>query len=128
MKRVMSGQLTFDEVAKNRLPRWHRGGLETERLAALDCYARTGSQRFRVLFELAGAGERGRTDYELGETLRILRTSAGKRRKELMEAGLVEASGGRRITDTGSTAIVWVLTEKGREVATLLIRGEGGVA
>ena len=45
------------------------------------------------------------TDYEIAMSLGILRTSAGKRRKEL---GAVD-TGSRRKTDTGVGAIVWRL-------------------
>ena len=47
------------------------------------------------------------TDYEIALAMGILRSSAGKRRQELVELGLVEATDKRRLTDTGSTAIVW---------------------
>lgn len=47
------------------------------------------------------------TDYEIAQATGLLRSSAGKRRQELVELGLVEATSKRRLTDTGSTAIVW---------------------
>jgi len=37
----------------------------------------------------------------------LLRSSAGKRRQELTDLGLVEATDERRRTDTGSLAVVW---------------------
>ncbi len=47
------------------------------------------------------------TDYEIAQAAGILRSSAGKRRQELVELGLVEYTSERRLTDTGSLAIVW---------------------
>ena len=65
------------------------------------------TMRRDVLLMLQRKGPRGATDWEISEELGILRTSAGKRRHELVALGLVENSGQRRETDTGSTAIVW---------------------
>ena len=65
------------------------------------------NQRQAVLKHFIERGEYGSTDYETSLALRILRTSAGKRRKELCEQGLIIDSGTRRPTDTKATAIVW---------------------
>ncbi|HXI23108.1 MAG TPA: hypothetical protein VNG71_04465 [Pyrinomonadaceae bacterium] len=65
------------------------------------------TMRREVLLLLQSKGSKGATDWEISEELGILRTSAGKRRHELVALGLVENSGQRRETDTGSTAIVW---------------------
>jgi hypothetical protein len=70
-----------------------------------------GQQRIAVLGHFQVRGGYGSTDYETGCTLGILRTSAGKRRKELCEMGLVVDSEMRRKTNTGSTAIVWRLVQ-----------------
>ena len=67
----------------------------------------TNNQRAWVLDHYKKMGEYGSTDYETSLALRILRTSAGKRRKELCEQGLIIDSGTRRPTDTKATAIVW---------------------
>lgn len=66
-----------------------------------------GAQRTKVFQYLESVGQTGATDYEIGADVGILRTSAGKRRKELCDLGYVEDSGTRRYTDSGSTAIVW---------------------
>lgn len=84
---------------------------ETAHEAAGDSELR-GKQRLAVLEYLIHRGPHGATDYETGDGLGILRTSAGKRRKELETAGLVTNSGVRRPTDTNSTAIVWIAVEK----------------
>jgi predicted ArsR family transcriptional regulator len=107
-------QLSLDDaIAENRLGATRTTDPETSRAAAVVNLPNSGAQRRAVFEELRRAGGDGRTDYELGFALDILRTSAGKRRKELVEQGLVEATDERRETDTGSRAIVWRLTEKG---------------
>jgi len=71
----------------------------------------------KVLKALAGAGSRGLLDHDHHRLNGLIPTSAGKRRLELMQMGLVIDSGHRRATSTGTAAIVWVLSEAGREVA-----------
>lgn len=63
--------------------------------------------RERCLHELRKAGTRGLTDFELAEKVGRQQTSAGKRRKELQDAGLVVATDKRRRTPSGASAIVW---------------------
>ena len=71
----------------------------------------------KVLKALAGAGSRGLLDHDHERLCGLIPTSAGKRRLELMQMGLVVDSGHRRATSTGTAAIVWVLTDAGRQVA-----------
>jgi len=85
---------------------------ETSHLAAQ--MSDRASQRIQVLKYLESRGGEGATDYEIGRDLGILRTSAGKRRHELREIGLVEDAGFNRLTDTGSTAIVWKIKDERR--------------
>ena len=59
----------------------------------------------------------GLTDFELGDLIGRQQTSAGKRRGELRDLGLVRDSGARRASPSGSSAIVWIITEAGKEVA-----------
>lgn len=66
-----------------------------------------GAQRVCVYLYLLSCGARGVTDYEISVACGILRTSAGKRRKELQDLGYVVDSGMRRQTDSNVTAIVW---------------------
>lgn len=112
----------FGDPDDNRLGPFHADGQETERLAALDNYVRSGTQRRQVLLALDDAGAEGCTDYEL-----YLRTSvarphvAGTRRKELQDRDLVDISNlPHRLTDTGSKAIVWIITDAGRTAANRL--------
>jgi hypothetical protein len=71
----------------------------------------------KVLIALAGAGSRGLIDHDHERLCGLIPTSAGKRRLELMQAGLVIDSGQRRATSTGTAAIVWTLSDAGRQVA-----------
>lgn len=72
---------------------------------------RRGTDRWRVLVAL---GERGpMTDFELGEAVQRQQTSAGKRRGELVGLGLVESTGERRPSPSGSSSLVWAITEQG---------------
>jgi hypothetical protein len=59
----------------------------------------------------------GLTDFEVGALMCRQQTSAGKRRGELRDLGLVRDSGARRASPSGSSAIVWVITEAGKEAA-----------
>jgi hypothetical protein len=59
----------------------------------------------------------GLTDFELGDLIGRQQTSAGKRRGELRDLGLVCDSGARRASPSGSSAIVWIITEAGKEAA-----------
>ena len=78
---------------------------DTSHLAAESASVRGPNQRLKVWEAIKHLGEA--TDYEISAFLQILRSSAGKRRQELTELGLVESTGKRRVTDTGSAAIVW---------------------
>ena len=59
------------------------------------------------------------TDYQLAHYTGLLRGSAAKRRGELVTGGLVERAG-RGVTDTGSPALTWRLTETGHRQLTKL--------
>ncbi len=60
-----------------------------------------------ALAHLRQAGQAGLTDFELAAKMNRQQTSAGKRRGELRDAGLVRDSGRRRRAPSGSSAIVW---------------------
>lgn len=69
--------------------------------------------RNRKVYEdvLAALRERPSTDFEIAARLGGQQTSLGKRRGELRDAGLVEDSGKRRQSPSGSMAIVWQIRE-----------------
>ena len=77
----------------------------TSHEAALNASRRGPSQRRRVWEALNKLGDA--TDYELSVETGILRSSAAKRRQELVDLGHVVATPFRRKTDTGSNAVVW---------------------
>lgn len=78
---------------------------DTSHQAATNASKRGPSQRRRIWESLIALGEA--TDYELSVHANILRSSASKRRQELMDLGHVYDTGQRRKTDTGTMAIVW---------------------
>lgn len=75
--------------------------------------------RRQALLALAGHPD-GLTDFELGDLIDRQQTSAGKRRGELRDAGLVQKTEERRAAPSGSPAIVWKITEAGLEEAEKL--------
>ena len=78
---------------------------DTSRKAAESASRRGPSQRRRVWEALNKLG--GATDYEISVECGILRSSAAKRRQELVDLGHVIETPFRRKTDTGTEAIVW---------------------
>ena len=93
---------------------WHnvrRTDPETSVDAAFDHPATRRGDQERVRAALRTAGAAGLTDYELAAVLERQQNSAGKRRGELRDAGLVCDSGRRRPAPSGSRAIVWILVE-----------------
>lgn len=78
---------------------------DTAHEAADHASKRGPSQRRRVWEALKHLGSA--TDYELSVATGILRSSAAKRRQELVELGYVVETPYRRKTDTGSNAVVW---------------------
>jgi len=57
------------------------------------------------------------SDFRLAFLMGSKQTSAGVRRGELRDAGLVEAHDRAGVSDTGSACIRWALTATGREAA-----------
>ena len=69
------------------------------------------TQRLRIYRAVCTAGPYGCTDYDLVDRTGVQLNSANKRRGELRDKGLVCDSGRRRLTPSGSAAIVWVAIE-----------------
>lgn len=67
----------------------------------------------------------GLTDFELADRMGRQQTSAGKRRGELRDLGLIAATDHRRDAPSGSPAIVWSITELGRQVHLALLKELG---
>jgi hypothetical protein len=90
-------------IPATRLVRVH--DTDTAHEAAANASRRGPSQRRRVWEALNRLGDA--TDYELSVATGILRSSAAKRRQELVDLGYVVETPFRRRTDTGTNAVVW---------------------
>lgn len=64
------------------------------------------------------------TDFELGDEMNRVQSSAGKRRGELRDLGLAEWTGEHRPSPSGSPARVWRITPRGMRVHEELTRRE----
>jgi hypothetical protein len=71
--------------------------------------------KWLALNALVEAGTNGLTDFELEARVGVKQTSIGKRRGDLVKAGLVEATGLFRPSDTGTASGVWCSTPAGYE-------------
>jgi len=78
--------------------------------AAARALGRTSAARYRVL---AALYERPSTDEELQAALGLGANSERPRRVELVDLGLVAATGHRRPTSTGALSMVWATTGHG---------------
>lgn len=96
---------------------------ETSHMAAADAKRAAPAFRTRCLLALAAAGPGGLTDFELADDVESIQTSAGKRRHELCDAGMVEFAWEHRPSPTGSKARVWRVTSAGIAAARELSRG-----
>lgn len=118
----------FDQLpdpGDNRLGFFHApasGAPDTERLAAVLVYPRTGTKRLEVLDHFVQVGEGGATDEEVSEALGMRLYTAAPRRHELVSDGWLEDSGRTRRTTTRTPATVWVLTDAGRAQWPLIRR------
>jgi len=91
------------QIAPTRLARTDQP--DTAHQAAKQASRRGPNQRTRVWEALKALG--AATDYELAQATGILRSSAAKRRQELVDLGYVVETQERRPTDTGTLAVVW---------------------
>lgn len=107
-----------ESLHENTPGKAHTGAHATEKLAALKAAPRTGTQRWRVLVAIRRAyvdGRVGLNDEEIGASPGIHDNAHRTRRNELVMGEWVEASGVVRPTASDSEAIVWTLTDKGRD-------------
>lgn len=108
---------TLPEPGDNRIGGFHAldsGAPETERLAAIRVYPKTGTARRKVLDLIAERGERGATAEECSLELGLRLYTAAPRLTELKGDGWIEDSGRTRRTTAGADAAVFVLTAAGR--------------
>ena len=88
---------------------------QTSRSAAKAIKLKAGTKR-RMVFEfIAMAGRKGATDEEMQQRIPMSANTQRPRRNELLEARLIQPNG-LRVTDSGSDAVVWVLSELGKEI------------
>lgn len=121
----MKGQATLDfdadvlhaglpDPSEDRPGRRHLHAVDTEQRAADLIAPKTGTWRRRVLDEIALSDGDGLSDYELHKILGGLLYTIAPRRGELLRSGWIVDSGKRRKTNSGSTAIVWTLSDVAR--------------
>lgn len=111
---IFGGAVPLDELAAE--PREVRRGDPATSAQAASIPDRTANFA-GVLRVLVEAGEHGCTDSELARALPHQHPgSVSKRRLRLERAGLVEDSGRVRPTAFGIDALVFVVTDKGKEV------------
>jgi len=115
----MTGQMSFDDLPPlDHMVR--RGGQDTSQGAAVIAIFNLRGNREAALAALAQAGETGLTDFELAAVTGVQQTSIGKRRKELVDHGLVAsvldpATGkpATRPSPSGAPSMVWAATPEG---------------
>lgn len=107
----------------------HHAAPWTSHAAARWMKTRTGSQRRRMLEYYSARGIVGATDQEVARALNMADNSVRPRRAELAAMEAIEipvyTANGRehqhtRKTTSGRAAVVWVITEKGRDMLTVL--------
>lgn len=72
------------------------------------------------VYRVLGEHPYGLTDFEIATLIGRQQTSAGKRRGELRDAGLVYDTGRRRAAPSGSLAIVWARVQREPQQQSLL--------
>jgi|SRR5882672_384778 len=98
---------------------WEKRGVrptdpETSHTAAkLHPWSRN-TDRFKA-FEVHARNPQGLTDFELADRMGRQQTSAGKRRGELRDLGLIEETDLRRRSPSLTPAIVWRISLRGLE-------------
>lgn len=93
---------------------YRRTDPDTSRQAAEDNAPRRTAQQERVLAALAFMGDEGATDAAVASHVGLPGNTIATRRRELETLGLVERTEERRRTPSGSTAIVFRVTDAGR--------------
>jgi hypothetical protein len=73
-----------------------------------------------AVLHVHAAHPRGLTDFELADIMNRQQTSVGKRRGELRDMNMIIETPERRAAPSGSSAIVWQITEYGVAMARQL--------
>ena len=98
----------FSGSSDNRPGLVRRDAPDTSREAAAAVESVTGRDRQRVYAAIRTSG--GLTDEEIRDRLGMGESTERPRRRELVVSGHIKASGRRRKTRTGRSAIVWEAT------------------
>lgn len=121
------GIAALPDPTRNQLAHFNAGGHETSRLAAIYHYQRSGTQRRRIGQAFYDHPE-GLTDEEAAGHAGIRPMSCPwKRCSELREDGFLEDTGTTRLTQQGSPAKVWRMTDAGRIYWRDNVLGNAGV-
>lgn len=95
---------------------WGPAARTTDPVTSHQAAARTpkvrGEDRIKAL-KMHALHSGGLTDFELAGLMDRQQTSAGKRRGELRDLGLIEQTEERRAAPSGAQAIVWRITATG---------------
>lgn len=97
----------WQEPSRYRTPVARKSDPITSHQAAADAKQTAPTLRARCLAALRAAGDEGLTDFQLAAQVGSQQTSAGKRRGELVDAGLVVKTDRTRPAPSGSAAAVW---------------------
>ena len=112
----MSDQLDLlADPGRNTIGKFSADPPATSRLAAVEAYPHTGTARRRVLDAIGFAGDGGLTDEQIQTRLGMNPSTQRPRRIELQEGGWITKAERTRWTRSHRAAVVWVLTEKGRD-------------
>lgn len=117
--------IELSDPAADDIGKFRADAARSSRDGAIAVFPRSGTQRMAVLEAIAGAGDAGVTDDEIGEILDWSYSKLGPRRRELVEGGWVEDSGRLRESNSGVDVIVWRITEAAREARRESIRSAG---
>ena len=115
----MTGQMSFDDLPPlDTMVR--AGGRNTSQDAAVLAINMLSRNKELALDALVAAGPTGLTDFELAAATGVAQTSIGKRRLDLVRAGLVidvlDPDTGRPVTrpsPSGAASMVWCATPAG---------------
>lgn len=102
--------VAVEKPVKRNVTRTGHAHPETSHHAAEIVLPRTGTLRhtlYRAILQATSTPKRGMTDGDLEDLTGRKHESVSASRNTLMNDGLIRDSGLRRLTDSGSTAIVW---------------------
>lgn len=101
---------------RNTPGRAHGAGGDVERANAERVAPRTGTLRFKALLAIAEADPGGLTNFEIASLVGAPLYSCAPRVTELAHDGWIRDSGDRRQTPLNGEAIVWRISDRGREL------------